>query len=561
MTTSLEQLSLARKKKKSKISKTCFQLIVIAIITFFLYDNLFFTSHYQPVANERLTNTLGFIALAYSDVSQDGAGGSISHAKLADQLTAFKALGFETISQQDILSFYNENTRLPERALFLSFDHLQVESSAFIHGLLEELNYQATLFTYANQFESKSRSELTARQLERLLASGYWELGSNGFQLTYINGFNESGMYLGERSDGTVNQEPLSYFNHSLTDYLRDPFFIPRESRSEMEDRIKTEYDQAFATYSKIFADPPSVYALSRPNVLFTTMEEDVAAINELMIRQYYHINFNRNRSGYNQLNDNPFDLSRLQVSSDWSVANLLMRIQAETGWQFTIKSDNSRHWDVQAGVIQFDQELIELTSFPDQLVEVSFAENLPNTFTISYQLKQDPINEQIASLWNLERTEGIHVAIDNEQIKVYTTDAHNILHSLVSRRITYLTNGEPDTLANLSPYFTAIQVKYQSPQELSTLSMSINLSDDMLTISVNDWSTTVALPFTANQYQLTFSGQALVQHAPISEMVISSLNIKSDNQFIYPYRTEQQPFLHSFTSFLAKLLFQENRS
>src|SRR5699024_7775980 len=133
-----------------------------------------------------------------------------------------KEQGFETVSQEQIIDFHEKKVPLPDKALFLSFEDGRNDSSIFSQKALEELNYKATMFTYANKANTKDPKFLKPNHLNSMVKSGYWELGSNGYRLTYINVYDAEGQSLGEIDENDVpDKTKIEYYNHYLMDYLR----------------------------------------------------------------------------------------------------------------------------------------------------------------------------------------------------------------------------------------------------------------------------------------------------------------------------------------------------
>src|SRR5699024_4274312 len=119
----------SKKKNRRKTLKVIVQLFILVVLLVLFIKAVFVIDKYKPLSSEEMTNTKGFIALSYFGVDRNGSTKYISKEELKKQLTILKKQGFETISQQQIIDFYEKGTSLPEKALFLSFEDGRNDSS------------------------------------------------------------------------------------------------------------------------------------------------------------------------------------------------------------------------------------------------------------------------------------------------------------------------------------------------------------------------------------------------------------------------------------------------
>src|SRR5690606_16266674 len=114
------------------------------------------------------TQQEGFIALSYFGVGRTGTAKLTDDDVIAEHLQALQQIGYETISQQDIVDFYHHNKPLPERALFLAFEDGRRDSALYVQPILERLNYRATILTYADKIINHERKFLRQRDLLKM---------------------------------------------------------------------------------------------------------------------------------------------------------------------------------------------------------------------------------------------------------------------------------------------------------------------------------------------------------------------------------------------------------
>ncbi len=185
------------KKDIKKLIRTIFEGIFLLVLLFFIIKALFVIKIYEPY-DETDTQVVsgedkGFLALSYFGVDRSGTDTLISTERLGEHLEALSELGYVTVTQQDILDYYEKGKPLPDKALFLMFEDGRKDTAIFAQKVLEKNNFIATALTYAEKFETKDNKFLMPRDLNSLMKGGWWELGTNGYRLSYINAYDRYG--------------------------------------------------------------------------------------------------------------------------------------------------------------------------------------------------------------------------------------------------------------------------------------------------------------------------------------------------------------------------------
>lgn len=370
----------------------------------------------------------GFIAVSYLGIdNKDNPSTSLVFKKdFIKHLSALKDSGFVTITQQDIINYYNQAEPLPKNALFLMFEDGRKDTPFLSQGILEKLNYKATIFNYASMLENTDPIFLSASDLKDLEKNTFWEIGSNGYRLSYINVFDRYGNYFG---DLNINEflKIAPYldrrYNHYLMDYRRDQDEVPLEITSQMAQRIENDYVLMDNSYSDYVGFVPKAYALMHSNSgQFGT--HDAASIeNERWIKDIYEINFNRDGYAYNDRSVSIYDLSRMQAQGGWSTNHLLMRLFAETGIDMAFVRGNAKRYnqfEILEGAAEFDGIKITLTSVPEKRGYMRLKTKLPASIEVSANLLGNAYGNQGVYLRvNEERKEYIHVSLEDNVIKV----------------------------------------------------------------------------------------------------------------------------------------------
>ncbi|WP_295157779.1 polysaccharide deacetylase family protein [Selenomonas sp. AE3005] len=380
----------ARKNRRKRL-RVVAEFIVLAFLAFGIY-NLFYTlKTYQPYDHSAVAagdKDTGFVALSYFGVDHIGDTSTIIGQKqLYKHLQELKRQGFVTITQQDIKDYYQLNKPLPEKSLYLMFEDGRRDTAIFAQPILEDLNYKATIMSYGENVESRDLKFLKPSELEELEESTFWELGTNGYRMEYINVFDRYNNYLGEI-------DPLRYamltpylerrYNHYLMDYIRDKDGVPKESYGHMVRRISYDYERLRDIYTEHFGRVPGAYVHMHGNTGKFANNNAVSAVNEKWIRELFPMAFNREGYCFNQRNSSMYDLTRMQPQPYWPINHLLMRIKYDINTPIEFYAgDTSRqnNWNLLTGAAELENETYTLTTMPEgeALAEVRESSNLPD--------------------------------------------------------------------------------------------------------------------------------------------------------------------------------------
>ncbi len=358
------------KKDKKKIVRSICQGIILVIVFYLIITALFTFHEYEAYDKEALDHQ-GFIAISYFGVDITGSDTLISTARLEKHLKALKNSGYVTITQQDILDYYKKGKQLPGKSLFLMFEDGRRDTAIFAQKIMEKYNFKATMLTYADKFQKKDYKFLMPDDLLDLEKSTYWELGTNGYRLSYINVFDRYQNYIGELDSlqyATVSSYLDRNYNHYLMDYIRDENNLPKESYNEMKERIAYDYATMEKVYTKELGRIPALYTLMHSNTGQFGTNDKTSGVNEENIYKLYTMNFNREGFSLNTKDSSIYDLTRMQPQSYWYTNHLLMRIWDDTGQEvdFVVgDKEKAKEWEILVGEAEFKKNSIILTSMP----------------------------------------------------------------------------------------------------------------------------------------------------------------------------------------------------
>lgn len=368
--------AFTRRKDRFKRIRTVLQFLVIAVCLAMLADLFFHLKTYHPYDASSLADSsedTGFIAISYFGVDRIGDSSTlIGKDLLEEHLQALKDQGYVTITQKDIEDYYQSGKSLPKRALYLMFEDGRRDTAIFADTIMERINYKATMMTYAGVLDYEDPKFLKPKELRDMEESSFWEMGTNGYRLEYINVMDRYGNYIGEINPlryAMIHPYLGRHYNHYLMDYIRDKDGVPKESYNHMKRRVDYDYEHLRDVYEAQLGYVPHTYVLMHSNTGRFGNNRDISPVNEKWIRDLFVMNFNREGYCFNQRNSSIYDLTRMQPQPYWPVNHLLMRIKYDINQPITFKQGDDRHqqdWVNLKGAAQIKAEKYILTTLPE---------------------------------------------------------------------------------------------------------------------------------------------------------------------------------------------------
>ena len=359
--------------------RSLIELAVIGVLAFLLLHMFLNPKTYVPYDknDENIVSGQdnGFICISYFGIDRTGTDTLVSTENLEKQLRVLKELGYVTITQQDVIDYYEKGTALPDKALLLVFEDGRTDTAIFSQPYLERNNFIASMCSYGSNLEIRDSRKLDARDIAKLEKNTFWENGTNGYRLSYINVFDRYGRFLGEMDSleyNAVKQFLGREYNHYLMDYYRDENYMPVETYSEMKERISYDYSLMETVYSKALGYVPRLYILMHSNTDQFGNNARVSEVNRINMENLFSLNFNREGFAVNTVKSDMLDLTRLQSQAYWSVNHLLMRIwddldeENKDNIKFVIGDEaRSASWETELGAAEFLKDDIYLVSLP----------------------------------------------------------------------------------------------------------------------------------------------------------------------------------------------------
>lgn len=425
----LHDAAFTRRKNRRKKVRTALEFACIAAALFVLMELFFTLKTYDPAAAAAAgAQDKGFIALSYFGVDRNGDTSTlIGKEELRRHLAELKSQGYVTISQQDVLDYYREGKNLPERSLFLMFEDGRRDTAIFAQEIMEDLNFKATMMTYPEKFAKKDTKFLSPKDLHEMESSTFWEMGSNGYRLAYINVFDRYDDFLGEL-------DPLRFdmvrgclgrrYNHYLMDYIRDKDGVPTESERQMERRVAYDYARLRDIYGEELGYVPKAHVLMHANTGRFGNNPRVSAVNEREIRDSFPMNFNREGFVLNKRTSSLYDLTRMQPQPYWPINHLLMRINYDTDGALSFvegREEGRRAWELKEGALEAREETLILTTLPEgkALARLSDVENLRD-LRLEAELEGNAFgSQQIFLRSSADLSDAVCVTLVNDQLVV----------------------------------------------------------------------------------------------------------------------------------------------
>lgn len=523
----------SKKRNRKKIVSTLLQVIVFAAILGFIAWGYIMQPQYKPYTDQSPRSN-GFIALSYFGVQRtEGSQTLISEDNLRAHLEALKRQGYETVTTDDIFNYYMDGKELPEKSLYLMFEDGRRDTAIFANPILEDLNYHATIFSYPEKFDKGDTKFLLPDDLKDIGRDGYWDIGTNGYRLFFINVFDRYDNYLGEMDPLMFNMMAPYLgrrYNHYLMDYIRDKNGVPKESYERMKSRISYDYEKLEEVYKTELGYVPKVSVLMHANTSEFGNNAQVSAVNAYWLQKLFEMNFNREGFCLNVPDSSIYDLTRMQPQAWWPVNHLLMRIKYDTHKDMVFNTGEKERfgrWELAKGAAEFKNEKIYLTTLPHenaliklkdsyaykdvtintdlvgnkagtQVIFLRADDSMSNYIAIKasgpYLSVVEKVNGKDTELFkrSFNELDGVKpISVDEDKhnaeltaLEAYSRYAPNEgLGRVYINRLKEKTKEEPQTIADGSPeYVPTLEMK-----EKGNCRLSIKLVDSTLSLSYND--------------------------------------------------------------------------
>ncbi len=503
-------LNVRRKNRRKRI-RVLLQAAILLILGTLLYHVVIDVRTYEEPDKSAWNQKQGFIALSYFGVGRNGTAKLVAKSQLDEQLKALHDQGYRTISQQDIQDFYAKGTPLPDKALFLAFEDGRNDSNLFAEPLLEKYNYKATFLSYADKMGNSERKFVQPKDMLDMAKTGFWELGTNGYRLSYINIFDKDGRFIGMKDEKELTDKAnVAYYNHYLMDFIRDENMIPVENRAQMEARIDRDYQAMKDVYTKSLGYVPSVYMIMHANALGEGMNPLVTAANTANIERLFKLHFNREGSSLNTKDNGVLNLTRVQPEPYWSTNHLLMKIRKDTGesMKFILgDKEAAGAWEGLNGAAEFSGNKIVLTSPPGGVGKQVLKEEVRDV-KLAATTAGNVVGEQMIYLrYDRDNESYVRLTLENNTVTVEQKAAGRLPEILFKQELAPVSWQEEDLAFDKASVYTREQTAAGASKEME---IPVNIRD----------SRRIEAVLQGDELKLTVDGEVLLDGLGIDDSI-----------------------------------------
>lgn len=219
------------------------------------------------------------------------------------QLQAFKAAGYNTISEAQLIAFLNGEGSIPKKSIFLTIDdgYASVYNVAF--PILKELNMQAVFFPITNDIARKERlgaPMITWPQVKEIADAKVMQIGSHSHNLHWRGNNNSAGY------EAMVSNEDAN--GNTINDFIRSKIIT-----SDTQKAHRLIFNET-GIRTKSYSFPYGVY--------------DKVALES--IKRLGYTNFYTTINSYNLAGDGSEEIKRLAVNMHSEADALVERLQEQ---------------------------------------------------------------------------------------------------------------------------------------------------------------------------------------------------------------------------------------
>lgn len=279
----------------------------------------------NKVSNNKIeyknTNAPSIPVLVYHGIpnQSDHSLTNITSETFKNHLFALKNAGYNTITTEELFSYLQGKTKLPEKSIMITFDDGRNDSYKIADPILDALNYKAVMFAIGRYplLNERSSYYLTRNQLIEMSNNGRWDV--------------EAHSYDGHNSYFTSPTEQNGhFFSHKIWLFGENRLETDQEFQTRIDqDLLKAKQDIGEALKKTIdsFAFPYGDYGQNSTNFSLAKniVVQDTAKLYSLAFYQnvpgkYYSSNY-----FLPEYKDNPFFLvTRINTNPEWSGQDLV---------------------------------------------------------------------------------------------------------------------------------------------------------------------------------------------------------------------------------------------
>ncbi|HWO07541.1 MAG TPA: polysaccharide deacetylase family protein [Candidatus Paceibacterota bacterium] len=314
--------------------------------------------------------------LTYHRIVSDSSDvNNVSYSNFKDQMATLKRAGWETVTLEEFEAFVLGEKQLPEKSFVLTFDDGAKESFYPVDPILKILGYEAVNFIIVESSHIPHTTYyLTPREIERMLETGRWSIGSHSFDGHHpypTDGHGGTGIFFADRiwkaDEGRL--ETPEEFRERVRDDL---------VRSKMS--LEAAYDVPINSFAFPLGNETGINGANNfPEGAIVTEEEARAnySFGHLQLaNQHFTTNFPRTSS--NPPHATPaedFRVWRIHVDFDWDGKRVLQILENGRSKELPFEDDFSenRGWIPAWGELGMGRNNFVLRATPDTSAASAF--------------------------------------------------------------------------------------------------------------------------------------------------------------------------------------------
>lgn len=271
-----------------KIIYSILAIFALTVSTFFLFNNVSSTNESAEaeteIEEEIPKNDTLIPVLMYHhfvEVGEETSPTTITDEAFEEQMKYLKSLGYNTITEKDIIDFYYNGQELPENPIHITIDDGYESNYELAYPILKENEMKATIFIIGSRIDGEySLPRLSWEQVKEMSDSGVVNIQSHTYDLHH-----KEDIY-GEKVSAMIAYDTEEHHRKIIDDLIL--------SKQLIEYKLGKE-----------------VLSLAFPYGHYD--ENTLSAVEEAGFKLAYTV-----KHGLNEADTNPIELHRINVTSEF---------------------------------------------------------------------------------------------------------------------------------------------------------------------------------------------------------------------------------------------------
>lgn len=296
--------------------------------------------------------------LTYHRIASTDDEFTVTRERFRNQMFALKAAGWETITLDEFRSYMKGEAIVPQKSVLITFDDGAKESFYPVDPLFELLGYEGVIYIIAvSAHIPGSAYYLYPPEIERMLETGRWEIGSHSYDGHRAYPADASGR------DGVFFADLLWLFEAGRLETEEEFTLRVRDDLIRARGELETTYGMPIETFAFPLGNETGVRGAAN--------FPEGASITEYEANRIYDLGFlqtdNTLAYTYNYPEYASFIARRIRVEYDWDAARLLEELEGGLPKSLPYQDDFSddRGWILSWGTFDLGRNNFDLHTDP----------------------------------------------------------------------------------------------------------------------------------------------------------------------------------------------------